>query len=1119
MATASAVVPQVGMLARVRNRVGWIANVDTILRRPMKRNRTKSKPGILTTLVVFLATLALLGPWQGSSFGQEGASTESKPATTPASQEKSATPQDQNPTEPEAAPESKSSGGERLSSKAVSTLPLNKRDFSQLLLLAAGTMTDTNGAANFTQQFAVNGQRGSTTVFAMDGIDTTDPELGGSTFSNFNVDAIQEVRSNSGVMPAEIGHGAAGFTEIITRSGTDEVHGSVLEFLRNAAFDSRNFFDRRSLVSPGRIPPFIRNEFGFTVGGPFVIPGLYNGRKRTYFFGQFQGFRQVLGTTQVLSVPSMPERQGLDTTAFPGDTLLVPLNAQISSVLARYPVPNDPQGAFGDRTYATSAKVSTVTNQFSFRIDHRISDQAQFYARFALNQVNGPLTNPDQTAIDPTFATRFFDHQRNGGFRYTRTVSPQFISETTVGVERSTPFFPTINSTQPALAFGDGLYEPFNSAAGTYIGAYTSLLQARQSFSLVHGSHSMKWGFETRFNRDTTVFDFNPNGVYTFGGGTAYAQTDIPSVSGQHNIHAGDPLPDTLSAFLTGTPFSYSISVAPKYFPQGNRVGEAAARRAAYNFYFQDAWKVTPRLSINYGLRYEVNSRIGEAHHLTSDARIVTPEGAPALPWETGATVQYLVNPQPPYGKDWRGWGPRLGLDWQVTDHTIWHAGAAISTILTNIWQNNALTGGLPYVVGPLVTAQPNVTVPFANSVSSFQLPPIYTVGGQQIYAQGPTTAVLPNTQLDMMRFQSDLTALTPGHQLQLLGAGGISPDFRNGYIGTYTAGFEHSFGDVKLSASYVGTAGIRLSAMQAFNGYAGADPSFAPFLQTDSSGNVIGGYGPSFLVATRSHSTYHALQTGVEKTSLRAGLGFQASYTYSKSLDDTSAVLGGFFGSSGPVLQTVPQDPRNPGLEKGPSTFDATHVFALSLIQALPFDRVGFLRPISKKVTSGWQILNITTLTSGPPFSVYSGIQQTGMGSGGADRPDQIGRPVFSTSRTVREDYFGRGSANGDFFQIPIGVPGGTGPNQGVFGTLGRNTFRAPGFHDLDFSLTKDTSFGHRGNTEAMVLQFRAEFFNLFNLVNFGLPLNVIRGSGFGIINKTAGTSRQIQFSLRLIF
>ncbi|MBV9156972.1 MAG: carboxypeptidase regulatory-like domain-containing protein, partial [Acidobacteriaceae bacterium] len=141
--------------------------------------------------------------------------------------------------------ESAGTGGETLSAKAVSAIPLNKRDFSQLLLLAAGTMTDANGATNFTQQFAVNGQRGVEAVFAVDGADTSDPEVGGATFSNFNVDAVQEIQSSSGWMPAEIGRGAAGFTNIVTRSGTDSFHGSLFEFVRNSAFDARNFFDRR----------------------------------------------------------------------------------------------------------------------------------------------------------------------------------------------------------------------------------------------------------------------------------------------------------------------------------------------------------------------------------------------------------------------------------------------------------------------------------------------------------------------------------------------------------------------------------------------------------------------------------------------------------------------------------------------------------------------------------------------------------------------------------------------------------------------------------------------------------------------------------------------------------
>ena len=172
--------------------------------------------------------------------------------------------------------------------------------------MAAGAQTDTNGAANFTQQFAVNGQRGTAAVFAMDGIATSDPELGGATFSNFNVDAIQEVQSSSGVMPSDIGHGAAGFTNVITKSGTDQIHGSAFEFVRNAAFDARNFFDHS--IDGRRIPPFARNEFGVTNGGPLYIPHVYDGRGKTYYFGEYQGFRQVLGTTQVLAVPTADER-------------------------------------------------------------------------------------------------------------------------------------------------------------------------------------------------------------------------------------------------------------------------------------------------------------------------------------------------------------------------------------------------------------------------------------------------------------------------------------------------------------------------------------------------------------------------------------------------------------------------------------------------------------------------------------------------------------------------------------------------------------------------------------------------------------------------------------------
>src|SRR3984957_2040060 len=205
---------------------------------------------------------------------------------------------------------------EKLSSQKVNKLPLNGRDFSALLLLAAGTMTDVNGQTNFTQQFAINGQRGVEAVFAMDGADVSDPEMGGSTFTNFDVDAIQELQSSSSWMPADIGRGAAGFTNILTRSGKSGFHGSFFEFLRNSALDARNYFDHPSIADPGRIPPFRRNEFGFTNGGPVVLPHVYDGRDRTFYFVQYQGFRQVLGTTQVLAVPTAAERRGQDVVTY-----------------------------------------------------------------------------------------------------------------------------------------------------------------------------------------------------------------------------------------------------------------------------------------------------------------------------------------------------------------------------------------------------------------------------------------------------------------------------------------------------------------------------------------------------------------------------------------------------------------------------------------------------------------------------------------------------------------------------------------------------------------------------------------------------------------------------------
>jgi hypothetical protein len=504
----------------------------------------------------------------------------------------------------------------------------------------------------------------------------------------------------------------------------------------------------------------------------------------------------------------------------------------------------------------------------------------------------------------------------------------------------------------------------------------------------------------------------------------------------------------------------------------------------------------------------------------------------------TNGAQEYVVNPQPGYRTEWKGWGPRVQAAWQVTDKLQAHAGGAVTVIPPNIWQDNFLTGSTPFSVMPRLLSAGNAPINYGFQIAPSQLPQAETPAGMNIFASGRTNTVAPNTVMDVDRYEQSVAALTAGHVVSDLSLSGIDRAFGNATLFTWTAGLERKFGNLTAGASYVGTASERLPRIRFPNAYPGATAAFAPLTTFDASGNVTGGFGFENEIAATAHSTYHALQTSLSGTVGRGGPGLQASYTWSKSIDDTSGVIGGT-GSTGAVASGFPQNPYDNHPERGPSSFDVTNSFGLSAAQDLHLASVGFLRPVSRKVTDGWELLSISSIASGSPFTVYAGIQQTGAGTNGTDRPDQIAKPRLSTARKERQDYFGAGPNNGvNYFSIPIYVAGGTGPNQGRFGTLGRNTFRGPAYYDFDFALIKDTAFGRRASgAERMDLQFRGEFFNLFNIVNMGLPANILgvnvvtlpgttakagqisTTNGFGEISKTAGTSRQIQLSLKLIY
>jgi hypothetical protein len=439
-----------------------------------------------------------------------------------------------------------------------------------------------------------------------------------------------------------------------------------------------------------------------------------------------------------------------------------------------------------------------------------------------------------------------------------------------------------------------------------------------------------------------------------------------------------------------------------------------------------------------------------------------------------------------------------------------------------NIWQDNLLTGSTPYVVYPRVNAAQNGEISYGFQITPDELPEVYNTAGMNVLASGDPRKVPANTVMDVNRYQQDLAALAPSHQLSLLSLSGTDRRFGNAYLQTWTLGLERAFGGLTAAVTYVGTSAFRLPRMSYPNAYPGADTEFSRFTNFDGSGAVTGGFGFESVMTATSHSSYNALQTSLSGNVGHGGPSLQAGYTWSKSLDDVSGILGGT-GSTGAVTLFSPQDPFDTQAERGPSSFDVTQAFTLSAAQDLHIEHLRLQADRTKLLTKGWELLSISTITSGSPFTVYSGIQQTGAGTIGADRPDQIGTPDFSSagsSMRPRDDYFGRGAHNASFFSVPIGIAGGTGPNSGRFGTLGRNTFRGPAYYDFDFALIKTTPIGHReSGSEIADLQFRGELFNPFNIVNMGLPANIIAGTGFGMISKTAGTSRQIQFSLKLIY
>jgi hypothetical protein len=992
--------------------------------------------------------------------------------------------------------------GGLVNAEQVQDLPLNGRDITGLVYLQPGVVGNTGGMGwmDAQGQWISNGNRGETMTGTLDDGDISDAEMGTLQFTNFNLDAIAEFKVQQNNYSAQFGQGSGSVTQIVSKSGTNQFHGSLFEFLRNSAFDARNFFATT-------VPPFRRNEFGGTFGGPIK-------KDKTFFFVQYAGFRQRLGEPDIVAVPTAAEKNGTVTIPDPvtgsADTLQVPLNPVAAEILAKYPAPNQPNGEFGPNTFNFMFSQPTNDDQFSARLDQHFSSKDTLFAR--TSYVNNIAKETDPWAAElagANFSTATIGEARNYTLSETHLFSPTLLNDFTFTLNRGIEGVPEApdEATTTATSFLDGSLQSWGP--DTFETKYvTTVFEWKDNVTWTRGRQTFNMGgsFRREWDNGTGVTSFGPSGVYQFNSGTPLPDA-IPSISGGTSLPAGTLSPSGLISMMEGADQSYvRATAATGYGPPGGGFVWWGLRRSMLAGYIQDDFKATRRLTLNLGLRYEYSS----------------------VPWETGDRLSlpaergdlyghFVVNPNPLWQPDRFGgdFGPRFGLAFDMGHNTVLRGGMGIFTnLIPTVYPDQSL---VDFPVAS-TSSLPNAT--FSLTPLPVSLPPLTSTSGQPLAANGNTKSVPPNTPISYAPYVPIIGPLIGDWP---------SDSMRNGYTISGNFTLEHQFaGGVEFQASYVANDGVSLYTQDYPNAMAGAELQYAPFTE------ITPGLSELQSFHNGAHSAYNALQVQTRKISTSHGITFQANYTWSKDMTDADAVWSSG-GQNGAIMENDPQCRK---CEYAPASYSVAQRFVANFEYSLPLARA--LPRLPHRLTEGWKTLGIFQAQSGLPFTVvtsYGSLQY------GFDTYDGIGVRPFFLQKATRSSVLQAGCGPQFFSDAVIGFdsstctgPGGASPLEGVGtgyfgiplvtspvtgsaaqaspGNLGRNTFIGPGWSNLDFSIIKDTRI-----SESKTLQFRAEFFNILNEATFGNPGATLGSTGFGIITGTATTERQIQFALRLMF